>query len=105
MKIIRADQLNALYTRQDVIDAFCVKMMDEIKNKNQQGYRKTCFYVCGGYYNHHSKTITYKDNGGQYHHWDDYKRDIEKVFIAAGYTIKATGYIGGVWQRTEDIMW
>ena len=53
----------------------------------------------------HSKNIVYKDNGGQYHHWDDYKYDVEKVFRSAGYVIKSTGYVGGVWQRTEDIMW
>lgn len=105
MKIIEANKLNSSYTRQDVVEAFCTKLMNEIKKKNSQGYRKTCFYVCGGYYDEHSKNIVYKDNGGQYHYWDDYKRDVEKIFIAAGYVIKATGYIGGVWQRTEDIMW
>lgn len=105
MKIIAANKLNTEYTRHDVVEAFCTKLMNEIKKKNNQGYRKTCFYVCGGYYDTHSKNIVYKDNGGQYHHWDDYKYDVEKVFRSAGYIIKSTGYVGGVWQRTEDIMW
>ena len=105
MKIVKADQLNLPYTRQDVIDAFCAEMMNKIVSTSKKGYRKTCFYVSGGYYNTHSKTITYKDDGSQYHHWDDYKRDVEKVFVAAGYVIKSTGYVGGVWQKTEDIMW
>lgn len=31
--------------------------------------------------------------------------DVRNIFEKAGYTIKPTGYIGGVWQLTEDICW
>lgn len=30
---------------------------------------------------------------------------VRAKFESAGYQIKPTGYIGGVWQRTEDICW
>ncbi len=30
---------------------------------------------------------------------------VRKTYEAEGYTITPTGYIGGVWQRTEDISW
>lgn len=31
--------------------------------------------------------------------------EIRKKYEAAGYIIKPTGYIGGVWQLSEDICW
>lgn len=31
--------------------------------------------------------------------------EIRAKYERAGYRIKPTGYIGGVWQRTEDIYW
>lgn len=31
--------------------------------------------------------------------------EVRKKFEDVGYTIKPTGYIGGVWQLTEDICW
>lgn len=31
--------------------------------------------------------------------------EIRNKYEKAGYTIKPTGYIGGVWQTTEDICW
>ena len=31
--------------------------------------------------------------------------EIRKKYEQAGYTIKPTGRIGGVWQLTEDIIW
>jgi hypothetical protein len=31
--------------------------------------------------------------------------EIRKRYEQAGYIIKPTGYIGGVYQRTEDIIW
>lgn len=106
MKIIKADQLFPLsYTRQDVVEAFCVKLMNKIKEGHSRGCRKILFEVPGGYYSEHNKMITHKDNGGQYHNWNDYKRDVEKVFVAAGYVVKSTGYVDGVWQRTKSIMW
>ena len=31
--------------------------------------------------------------------------EVRQKFEKAGYTIKPTGYVGGVWQLTEDICW
>ena len=31
--------------------------------------------------------------------------EIKEKYLRGGYIIKPTGYIGGVWQRTEDICW
>lgn len=31
--------------------------------------------------------------------------EVRAIFERAGYKIKPTGYIGGVWQLTEDICW
>lgn len=31
--------------------------------------------------------------------------EIRRKYERAGYKIKPTGYIGGVWQLTEDICW
>lgn len=31
--------------------------------------------------------------------------EVRNIFERAGYVIKPTGYIGGVWQSTEDICW
>ena len=31
--------------------------------------------------------------------------EIRRKYERAGYIIKPTGYIGGVWQRTEEICW
>lgn len=30
---------------------------------------------------------------------------IKEMYKKQGYTFKPTGYVGGVWQRTEDICW
>ncbi len=34
----------------------------------------------------------------------DYQ-EVRKIFEEEGYHIKPTGYIGGVWQETENICW
>jgi hypothetical protein len=31
--------------------------------------------------------------------------EVRSKYERAGYKIKPTGYIGGVWQKTEDIYW
>lgn len=105
MAIVKASELESVFTKQDIIDAFCDKLMETIKVKNKEGYRKTVFYACGGYFDTHTKKFTHKDNGGQYYRWDDYEDEIAELFRFAGYTIKPTGYIGGVWQLSKDIMW
>jgi hypothetical protein len=34
-----------------------------------------------------------------------YRDEIKKMFLAKGYSFRPTGYIGGVWQQTENICW
>lgn len=36
---------------------------------------------------------------------DELYSEVRAIFERAGYKIKPTGYIGGVWQLTEDICW
>lgn len=93
MTIINANELNAI-TRKDIVDLFCDKLMKEISDTNKKGKRSTVFWT----------SCIDLDNGTTVR-FDDYSNDIKKVFTSHGYTIKPTGYIGGVWQLTEDIIW
>ena len=34
-----------------------------------------------------------------------YEKEVKQLFLAKGYRFEPTGYIGGVWQLTEDIHW
>ena len=36
---------------------------------------------------------------------DEYYFEVRAKFENAGYKIVSTGYINGIWQRTEDITW
>lgn len=36
---------------------------------------------------------------------DEYYFEVREKFEHAGYKIIPTGYINGIWQRTEDITW
>lgn len=36
---------------------------------------------------------------------DEYYFEVKKKFLDCGYKIVPTGYINGIWQRTEDITW
>ena len=36
---------------------------------------------------------------------DEYYFEVKKKFLDYGYKIVPTGYINGIWQRTEDIIW
>ena len=37
--------------------------------------------------------------------YEDYFEEVKAKYESVGYVIKPTGYIGGVWQRTMDIIW
>lgn len=76
--------------RQNVID-YCIKWIEyHIKEANERGQNRTCL-------THVGKTID-----GVYINVED---DIKRILKAHGFSIKPTGYIGGVWQRTEDVCW
>lgn len=91
--IINANELNTI-TRKDIVDMFCEKLMKQISNANKNNERSTVFWT------------SYIDlSNGTTVRFDDYADDIKKVFTSHGYVVKPTGYIGGVWQLTEDIIW
>lgn len=106
MNIIKASELNTGCTRQDVVEWMTAKVMGNIQRANKEGRRKTVFYAGCCYWDKDEKKFTYnKGEDRPFFHWDDYKDEVREIFIDAGYKIKPTGYIGGVWQDSEDIMW
>lgn len=111
--IIAASELNTNgITREKIIDTFCENLMNRINEANAEGRRKICFNACV-WVNKQTKEISptrnkdwlYEDISVYEYRFSDYAEEIKKRFINAGYTIKPTGYIGGVLQRTEDIIW
>ena len=114
MNIIPANQLKVEHTREEIINAFCENLMNRIQKATSDGRHKTCFDA-SIYYDCISGKIygTYPDELRGTHRrldpykylLDDYASEVKLKFIKAGYTIKPTGYIGGVWQLTEDICW
>lgn len=112
--IISAKDLNMEHSREEIINCFCDSLMEKIKQKAANGNRITSFDSSIWYYSP-TKEITIKpdyEKWTEQDKWDcykysfsDYKDEIKKRFEKAGYIIKPTGYIGGVYQRTEDIMW
>lgn len=110
--IISASELNnSGVTREKIIDTFCENLMNRINEANADGRRKICFDATV-WTNKQTKEIspTYKrewghENNPYEYRFDDYAEEIKKMFTDAGYIVKPTGYIGGVWQLTEDIMW
>lgn len=110
--IITPKELNTKITSSMIVDKFCEKIMDEIIKTNNKGRRKCVFYVYGVYGNNKTGEISKKitpevlqNPDYVYFRFDDYSDKVKKRFIDAGYRIEPTGYIGGVWQSTEDICW
>ena len=71
---------NASYIAE--LDAQAAGVMQSIERAASSGASTTCFSV-------HPR----------------YADDVKKLFIKTGYTFKPTGYVGGVWQLSEDICW
>lgn len=66
------------------IDRCVERQNDRIRDMMKGGHHRCCFLL------------------------DKYDTDyaeVRAIYERAGYTIKPTGYIGGVWQLTEDICW
>jgi len=76
-----------------IIAEICENLVAKIKEATQKGRRKT-------YFNLYSKTASENKL-----YAGDYESQIKKLFEQKGYYFTPTGYIGGVWQRTEDINW
>lgn len=70
--------------RQAEIDRLVAKNNESIKYAMKHNRSNACF-------------TPYPDN--------QYYSEVRAIFERAGYKIKPTGYIGGVWQLTEDICW
>ena len=70
-------------------------VMNAIEKASKEGNRKTCFNPSAYWY-------TTEDGIRTFLRFDD---EVKQEFIRHGYTFVPTGYVGGVWQRTEDICW
>jgi len=117
MGLISANQLNAI-TKEDIVDMFCDDIMQRILKANSYGNRETCFdnasvvrVINGeGDYTYYPAYKFYKiDNRHKMNYvyvpLDDYRNEVKAKLRSAGYTVKPTGYIGGVWQTTESVVW
>lgn len=90
MEIKRAGELQKSDERKEALE-YCKKwIMHYIEEANKRGQDRTCFTPTG-------TTVD-----GTYIDCTD---ELKKVFSDAGYRFAPTGYIGGVWQRTIDIVW
>ena len=94
------------------MNAFCENLMNRIQARAKDGGHKICFDATAYYHKPSSKVFGTHNKEWKSDDWtayeyrfDDYADEIKKRFQKAGYIIKPTGYIGGVWQLTEDIMW
>lgn len=114
MEIIPANQLKVEHNREEIVNVFCEHLMSKIQKAASEGKHKTCFdarvlYDCvtGKIYSAYPEELrgTHRVLDPYKYLLHDYESEVKSKFKQAGYTIKPTGYIGGVWQRTEDICW
>lgn len=114
MNIIPANQIRCQNSREEIVNAFCENLMNRIQDCARKGSHDCCFDATVYYEKETGKIYgAYQDkwrgNAKAYdsykYHFDDYKEEVKEKFKRAGYIIKPTGYIGGVWQLTEDICW
>lgn len=107
VNIIPANKLTKIKT-EDIVDMFCFDIMEKIFKANEKGLRNVCFCASTIYLQNGNLVFRYTGEDRDkaiYYSFDDYHDMVAKRFREAGYTIKPTGYIGGVWQRSEDIIW
>ena len=111
MTIIPANQIKCGPSREDIVNAFCENLMNKIQIYAKEGRHKICFDASVYYHTESDKVFGLVDKSWKpgawenKYHFDDYADEIREKFRQAGYIIKPTGYIGGVWQLTEDICW
>ena len=81
--------------RQEAIDDCMGYIVKAIARAAENGHRNTAFTPTAYWYT---------DAQGQRRclHVED---DLKQILKRKGYWFKPTGYIGGVWQRTEEICW
>lgn len=75
-------------SRAEKVDKIIKRINSDIKRAAEKG-RHECFFDC-------SKE-SYSDA--------PFYKEVRERFEMCGYRIKPTGYIGGVWQLTENIEW
>lgn len=110
--ITKPNELKNKITSEMVVDKLCEKMMKKIEAAVEDG-RHDCVFDVGGIYGNlktgeFPQRITSEvlhSSDYKYFRFDDYSDEIKKRFTNAGYRVKPTGYIGGVWQLSEDIYW
>lgn len=76
-------------------DRAVASVVRQIKEASAKGHRDCCFNPPAYWY-------TTKDGIRTFIRYDD---AVKELFLARGYKFRPTGYIGGVWQRTEHIYW
>ena len=75
-------------SREEKVSRIIEKINSDIKRAAEKGLHE-CFFDCSK--NNYSQAPFYKE--------------VRERFERYGYRIKPTGYIGGVWQLTENIEW
>lgn len=75
-------------SREEKVSRIIERINGDIKRAAKEG-RHECFFDCSK--NSRSQAPFYQE--------------ARERFERCGYRIKPTGYIGGVWQRTENIEW
>lgn len=112
MAIIPANEIKMKYSRETIINMFCDNLMDRIKEKANKGEHCVVFDERVYHYKPTEEIFSNIQRGWKPEDWDcykysfcDYEDEIEKRFKQAGYTIKHTGYIGEILQKTKDIYW
>ena len=70
-------------------------VMRAIEKASTEGRRKTCFNPSAYWYETESGVRTFMT----------FEDEVKSEFQKHGYRFEPTGYIGGVWQRTENICW
>lgn len=112
MSIVPANQIGCKHSRADIIECFCDNLMQHIQKAASEGRNSYVFNATVYYHKETGEIYSKLPQGHKYQEWDfykysfsDYEDEIREKFRKAGYTIKPTGYIGGVWQRSETIFW
>ena len=98
--------INANEARQkmnkDVALNWCKEQVEKsILRAIENGRNKTCLCDTTCYMNEDGTVGSYSTSNRRI----DCEYEIKNWLRDLGYRIEPTGYIGGVWQRTEDICW
>lgn len=114
MSIIPASQVKCQNSRENIVDVFCVNLMDKIQEAAANGRHSCCFDATVYYENstgrlYYSYQDKWRGKPGAYdtykYRFDDYQDEVRERFRRAGYVVKHTGCIADVWQLTEEICW